>query len=114
MYITSEEIRNEIELSRQNGEATHRLMEIFYEISSGMSRKLRYKCEEDRQDMIQEAVMVMWKYWRNYDPEKNKNAFAYVSQMAKNGLAMGFRKQFPPKRRGYVQISIDGGDIYSL
>jgi DNA-directed RNA polymerase specialized sigma subunit len=74
---------------------------------------LQYKYPEDKQDCIAVAIMDCFLYWRNYNPEKSSNAFAYISQIVKMGMCKSFRKiygKFPLSKR----VSVNHSKIYTI
>ena len=56
--------------------------------------RLYFKDPRDREDCIQSALVDCIKYWRNFDETKTSppNAFAYFTQMCKNGYAKEWKK----------------------
>jgi len=85
-------------------------------ISKEQGRKLTYRNPEDRQDCIAYAYMDLYRYWRNFNPEKSTNAFAYFTEIAKRGFAKGWNKLHPKKYHGTVSIngSSDSEGIYTI
>jgi hypothetical protein len=57
--------------------------------------------------------MDCYQYWRGYNPEKSQNAFAYFTQIIKNGFAKGWRKLYGnmPKSK---KISVSSNKIYNI
>ena len=80
------------------------------------SKKLSYRNPDDRADCIASAYMDLYRYWRNYDPNKSENAFAYFTEICKRGFAKGWNKLHPKKYAGTVSINgaSDGDGIYSI
>jgi len=91
--------------------ASEELIQMFYLIAENLSRKFTYKHEEDRQDCIQTAVIDCYTYSKNFNP-KYKNAFAYITQIQKNGFAKAWRilHRIPESS----QISVNRNEIYNL
>ena len=56
--------------------------------------RLYFRDYRDKEDCIQSALVDCVKYWRNFDPTKSDppNAFAYFTQMCKNGYAKEWKK----------------------
>jgi len=57
--------------------------------------------------------MDCYQYWRGYSPELSQNAFAYFTQIIKNGFAKGWRKLYGKMPKS-AKISISQHDIYNL
>jgi len=71
-----------------------------------------YKYQEDREDCKSQAIEDLYLYWHNFDPSKGTNAFAYVTQIIKNGYAKGYRKIYPGFMPSSSKIGL--GNIYNL
>ena len=89
-YVKNKELREEIKLSREKDELTRKALDMLILMSRRFSYNFKYFYEEDREDCISFAVMDCYLYWRGYDPDKSQNAFAYYSQIIKNGFAKGW------------------------
>ena len=76
------------------------------------SKKLKFKDEEDRKDVIAFALMDVIKYWRSFNPEKSKYPFAYYTQIIKNGFAKGWNKLHPI--RDVDKLSLSNESLHSL
>jgi hypothetical protein len=111
-YVEPEELKKEVLLSLEKGELTSRAIEIFQRMAKEMSKKFRYKDEEDRKDCIAFAMMDVIRYWKSYNPEKSKYPFAYYTQMLKNGFAKGWRKLHPLS--SLDQVSINNENFYGI
>ena len=111
-YVQPEELKAEVLISLERGELTPRAIEMFQLMAKEMSKKFRYKDEEDRKDCIAFAMMDVVRYWRSYNPEKSKDPFAYFTQMIKNGFAKGWRKLHPLSSGEKVSLSHD--NIYTM
>jgi hypothetical protein len=111
-YVDPEELKREILLSLEKGELTPPAIEIFQRMAKEISKKFRYKDEEDRKDCIAFAIMDVIRYWRSYNPEKSKYPFAYYTQILKNGFAKGWKKLHPIS--SLSQVSIDSENFYSI
>lgn len=112
-YVKNGDLRNEIIKSKAQDKLTPEALEMFQLMSKKFSTKLTYIYAEDREDCISFAIMDCYLYWRGYDPEKSQNAFAYFTQIIKNGFAKGWRKLYgniPKKNR----ISISSNKIYNI
>ena len=112
-YVKNADLRAELIKSKDQGKLSSVALDMFIKMANRFSMKFKYKYEEDREDCIQFAVMDCYQYWRGYKPEKSTNAFAYITQIIKNGFAKGWRKlhgNIPESKK----ISVSRNKIYSL
>lgn len=112
-YIKNADLKQELVKSKEQEKLTHEAIIMFMEMAKKLSLKFNYVYEEDRADCIQFAVMDCYNYWGGYDPSISSNAFAYITQIIKNGFAKGWRKLYgnmPLSKK----ISLSNNDIYSL
>lgn len=108
-YVDNRELLQEIIKSKECDQLTPRATEMLIKMANEISKVFKYKYEEDRQDCISYALEDCIKYWRNFDPTKSTNAFAYYTQMLKNGFAKGWRELYPIKSSFKVSISETDG-----
>jgi len=113
IHVKNADLRNQIIKSKENNELTKEALDMFILMAKKFSTKLNYIYTEDREDCISFAVMDCFQYWRGYDPEKSQNAFAYFTQIIKNGFAKGWRKLYGnmPKSK---KISTSSNKIYNI
>lgn len=113
-YVKNADLRKELIRSHEIGELTPEALTMCTMIAERLSDKLQYTHPEDKEDCIAFAVMDILRYWHNYNPEKSDNAFAYVTSIAKNGLAKGWRSlgrlNFPASK----MLSIERTNIFSI
>lgn len=112
-HVKNRDLREEIIRCKEADELTDTAINMFMLMARKFSTKLTYVYEEDREDCISQAVMDCYLYWRSYNPEKSPNAFAYYTQIIKNGFAKGWRKLYGnfPKS---VKVSISQHQIYNI
>lgn len=112
-HVKNKDLREALIISKAQNELTKETVDMFILMSEKFSTKFKYVYHEDREDCISFAIMDCYQYWRSYDPEKSANAFAYITQVIKNGFAKGWRKLYGnmPKSK---KISISQNNIYSL
>lgn len=91
IYVKNVDLRKEIIKSKEQNSLTPEAIKMLILMSNRFSLKLNYVYKEDREDCIAFAILDCYLYWRGYDPEKSSNAFAYFSQIIKNGFAKGWR-----------------------
>ena len=111
-YVDPEEFRTEILRSKELDALTPRAVEMLQLMAREASKKLKFRDEEDRKDVIAFALMDVIKYWRSFNPEKSKYPFAYYTQIIKNGFAKGWKKLHPLSSTAKVSLSNDS--LYSL
>ena len=92
LNINNAEFLKEILISKDNNDLTPRAIDFFIQLANHAINKLPYENYLDKEDCIQAALYDLMKYWRNFDSNKSKNAFAYFTQMAKNAYAKEFKK----------------------
>ncbi len=112
-YVKNKDLLAEIILSKEKDELTPTALDMLIRITNESSKKLKYKDEQDREDCIGYAIEDVLKYWRGFKPEKSTNAFAYYTQIIKNGFAKGWKKLHPPNMKQKVSIDEEGG-IYNI
>lgn len=112
-HVKNTDLRNEIIKSKNADKLTPEALNMFILMAKKFSTKLNYVYAEDREDCISFAIMDCYQYWRGYDPEKSQNAFAYFTQVIKNGFGKGWRKLYGnmPKSK---KISISNNNIYNF
>ncbi len=115
-YLNNKDLLEEIKRSKELDELTPKALEFLMLLADKTSRKLSYTDPQDRQDCIASAYMDLFRYWRNFNPEKSTNAFAYFTEIAKRGFAKGWNKIHPKKYHGTVSIngSADSDGIYTI
>jgi len=112
-HVKNKDLREELILSKANDKLTDNALKMFILMSNKFAANFTYIYEEDREDCISFAIMDCYLYWRSYDPEKSANAFAYITQIIKNGFAKGWRKlygQMPKSKK----VSVSNSNIYSI
>ena len=113
IHVKNADLRNEIIKSKAQDKLTPEALDMLILMAKKFTTKFNYTYPEDREDCISFAIMDCYMYWRGYNPEKSQNAFAYFTQMIKNGFAKGWRKlygNFPKKNK----ISTSNNKIYNI
>lgn len=109
-YVKNSDLMIAIVESKKNGKLTPDTIEMFVLMIQGISKKMAYKEAEDKEDCMAFAMEDLCKYWDRFDPVKSNNPFAYFTQIAKNGLAKGWKKLHPPKSPKTIPFSHITGD----
>lgn len=112
-YVKNKDLREELIICKKQDKLTPKAIEMFMLMANRFSQKLNYAIEEDREDCISQAVMDCYMYWRSYNPEKSANAFSYITQIIKNGMAKSWRK-LNGKMPMSTKISISRNNIYNI
>lgn len=120
-YISNKLLLLEIIQSKKDDKLTYKAEQMFIILAERVVRKFRYNNPDDKKDCLQTAYLDMFANWRNFDPTRSQNAFAYFTEITKRGLARGWN--ILVKKKGdpddiYQVISIEGsneGDgLYSI
>jgi len=112
-HVKNKDLREEIIRCKANDELSRTALDMFILMADKFANNFTYIYAEDREDCIQFAVMDCYMYWRRYDEEKSQNAFAYYTQIIKNGFAKGWRKLYNNMPKS-SKISISQNTIYNL
>jgi DNA-directed RNA polymerase specialized sigma subunit len=112
-YVNNKDLYQEICKSKDQEELTSEALVLLTRMINEISKIFKYKMEEDREDCQAFAMEDVIKYWNRFDPEKSTNAFAFYTQMIKNGFAKGWRRLYPIKSSLKVSISREHG-IYNI
>jgi len=112
-YVKNKDLREALVLSKQQDELTAEALDMIIIMANRFSQKFTYVYPDDRKDCIAVAIMDCYLYWRNYNPEKSQNAFAYITQIIKSGYAKAWRTLHGKLPVG-SRVSISDGKIYNL
>lgn len=91
-YINNKDFTNEIIECKKTNELSPKATQFFITLANRAIQKLKFSNPLDREDCIQSALVDLVRYWRNFDPAKSNNAFAYYTQVAKNGYAKEYKR----------------------
>jgi hypothetical protein len=93
-YINNREFTSEIIQCKQNGELSKFAIFCFDKLANRAVDRLYFRDPRDREDCVQSAILDCLKYWQSFDETKSKcpNAFAYFTQICKNGYAKEWKK----------------------
>ena len=117
-YINNKDFTNEIirckhgllneETGYQHtkGELSPKAIDYFILLANRAIQKLKFQNPLDREDCIQSALLDLLRYWRNFNEEKSNNAFAYFTQIAKNGYAKEYKKIYKHIGKGEKLVTI--------
>jgi len=100
IYVKNKDLLREILISKENDELTNQATKMLLLMADGVSRKFTYQNPMDAEDCKQEALMVVFKNWRSFNPVYT-NAFAFYSEIIKRGFAAGWRTLYRQKGNDY-------------
>lgn len=120
-YLKAKEFFEEIVISKTEDKLTKRAEDMLILLGYKAIKKLKYFNPDDRDDCLQTGLMVMFMNWRNFDPQKSTNAFAYFTEIFKRGTCRGFHEIHSLKGDSDRDITIisldnsnDGDGIYNI
>ena len=112
IFVKNKDLREQLIISKAQNELTKEALDMFILMANRFAANFTYIYQEDKEDCISFAIMDCYLYWRGYNPEKSLNAFAYISQVIKNGMSKGWRRlRTCPKSK---MISLSSNNIYSI
>ena len=93
-YINNKDFTESIIKCKGTGELSRFAIDCFISLANRAVDRLYFKDPRDREDCIQSAILDCLKYWKSFDETKtdNPNAFAYFTQICKNGYAKEWKK----------------------
>lgn len=97
IYVKNSDLFKEIVACKQRGELSPEALEMFRTMIKKIGLNFRYKNPIDREDCESEAMLSILRYWKRFDENIYKNAFAYFTQCIKNGYGLGYNRLYPEK-----------------
>jgi hypothetical protein len=122
-YINNKEFTADIIECKKAGELSNYTVNCFISLANRAVDRLYFKDYRDREDCIQSAILDCLKYWKSFDETKMAipNAFAYFTQICKNGYAKEWKKIHkktgldPDDTLEFISISTSGeNSVYSI
>lgn len=92
-YITNKEILLFVKEWKETDVMPEGLGEAFLMIATNLSNKNNFIGYTWKDEMIAEAVFTCVKYFGNFDPDKSKNPFAYITRICYNSFVNSIKKQ---------------------
>ena len=92
-YVTNKEIMEQVHIWKKTGKMPEKLGEAFLIIAKNLSNKSNFIGYTWKDEMVSEAALTCVKYFRNFDPEKSKNPFAYITRICYNSFVNSIKKQ---------------------
>lgn len=122
-YINNKDFTDAIVECKKSGELSDFAIQCFISLANRAVDRLYFNDPRDREDCIQSALLDCLKYWKSFDETKTEipNAFAYFTQMCKNGYAKEWKRIHKKTGLGkddkleFVSLNIGGeSSIYSI
>jgi hypothetical protein len=122
-YINNKEFTEEIIKCKEKGDLSPLAIQCFISLANRAVDRLYFKDPRDREDCVQSALLDCLKYWKSFDETRAQvpNAFAYFTQMCKNGYAKEWKKIHrkngldKEEKLEFLSLSTSGEDsIYSI
>lgn len=111
-YVKNKDLYNELKRCKDASLNYSPLLHEYFELMvDRFSNKFGYVYEEDREDCKSQAMMDLYLYWHNFNP-KYTNAFAYITQIIKNGYAKGWKVCHPKPSSNFISLS--NINVYSI
>lgn len=107
VYVKNSDLLREIIISKELKQLTPSALTMLIRIANESNKKLRYKNPLDKEDCISSAIEDLLRYWNRFDPAKSTNAFAFYSQIAKNGFGKAWKKLHPEGFDNALSLSQD-------
>ena len=114
-YVSNPALLKEIIKSKEQDELTNNAIQMFLLMIENIQRRMYYKDPEEKKDCASSAMLDVIMYWRNFNPEKSTNPFAFDTSVITNGIAKGWDKLHPETKKcpGARFTSLDN-NIHSL
>lgn len=93
MYLNNANLLEELKKYKESGKYSEGLGGMFMQVATNLSNKSNFIGYSWKDEMISEAVLTCIKYSKNFNPEKSKNAFAYITQICYNAFRNYIKKQ---------------------
>lgn len=118
-YINNREFTGEIIECKKTGVLSKAAVNYFIILANRAIQKLKFSNPLDREDCIQSALLDLVRYWKNFDETKSNNAFAYFTQVSKNGYAKEYKRIYKhigkDEKVEFISLSSSGeSEIYTL
>lgn len=88
----------------------------FLKISEGMSRNVKFFRYPFKEDAVGDGILNCIRYWRNFDPEKTRNAFSYFSQYIFNAFVKKInteqKEQYLKYKSTESFLTLDESEMY--
>ena len=107
-YVDNVELLSELKAYKENGKMSENLGTMIFSIASHLGGSGKFAGYTYKEDMQAEAMLTCVKYLHNFNVEKCKNAFAYITTICRNAFLMYMKSQ--KKHANIKQTLFDGID----
>lgn len=121
MHVNNSKLYYEIVISKGRGILSRKAEKMIEILGTEAIRKKSYKYREDKYDCLQSGLLDMYQNWYKFNSRKSDNAFAYLTEVFKRGIAKGWNEIH--KKKGdkdnniavySIDSSNDGNGLHSL
>ena len=113
-YVSNPILLDEMIISKKQDKLTNDAVIMLTLLVENLSKKKYYKTPEEKEDCISNAILDCLQYWRNFDPEKSKNPFAYFTSVATNGFAKQWRSMGKMNFPDSIMTSLSNENVFSI
>jgi hypothetical protein len=122
-YINNREFTDEIIRCNKIGKLSEFAVKCIMTLANRAVSRLYFRDPRDKEDCIQSAILDCLKYWQGFDETVSlkPNAFAYFTQICKNGYAKEWKKIHrkngldKEEKLEFISLSTNGdSSIYSI
>jgi DNA-directed RNA polymerase specialized sigma24 family protein len=92
-YVRNKDLIPEIQKFNESDQISEELGRMLLLIAKNLSNKANFINYTWKEDMVQEAVLTCCKYLKNFDLEKSKNPFAYITTICSHAFVNYINKQ---------------------
>jgi len=92
-YVSNAELLEEIKQFKNTGKMSEELGKMIIDIATNFSNKGNFIGYTWRKDMVNEGILTVVKYLKNFNTEKYSNAFAYITQIIYHSFIAYIKKQ---------------------
>ena len=116
-YVKNKDLKRALLESKEKQRLTAETITMFGLIVTGLSKTFSYRDPQDKEDCQAFGMEDLIKYWNRYNPDKSDNPFAFISQIAKNGMQKGWKKIYSlrsVKTIPFSRIVKEENDTYNV
>jgi hypothetical protein len=107
-YITAKDLDYQMIVSKAQGRLTREAERMIILLGKNVVKKFYYADPDDKLDCLQSAYLDIFANWYSFDENKGQ-AFSWITEVVKRGLAKGWNQQHKPKGdENAVIISLTG------
>lgn len=91
-YITAKDLDYHMIISKAQGRLTRDAERMIILLAKNVVKKFYYANPDDKLDCLQSAYVDIFANWHSYDENKGQ-AFSWITEVVKRGLAKGWNRQ---------------------